>query len=272
MRILIVVPTFNERENLPTLVRSLLQHPDYRVLVVDDGSPDGTGALADALSSKGRVRCLHRTGPRGLGLSYVDGFTEAVAGDADLVCQMDADLSHDPNDLPSLIAAADESDLVVGSRYFAPRATPGWPVSRRLLSRFGNWYTRAVAQLTQYDCTSGFRCWRREALARIDLERVASRGYSFQVEMLTAAARAGFRITEVPISFRQRAHGASKLSVAVIAESAVLPWRLRRSGLGTRDSGLEEPVFATEPQGVSPELTDHRSPITDHRSPTTDRV
>jgi dolichol-phosphate mannosyltransferase len=265
MRILIVVPTFNERENLPTLVRLLLRHPDYRVLVVDDGSPDGTGTVADALSweSKGRVRCLHRTGPRGLGLAYVDGFAEAAAGDADLICQMDADLSHDTNDLPGLIAAADDHDLVVGSRYSDPRATPGWPVSRRMLSRLGNWYTRAVAQLTQHDCTSGFRCWRREALARIDLERVRSRGYSFQVEMLTAAARAGFRIAEVPISFRQRAHGVSKLSVEVIAESAVLPWRLRRSGPGTRDSGLEEPALATEARGASPEPRAHRPPTTD---------
>jgi dolichol-phosphate mannosyltransferase len=229
MRILIVVPTFNERENLPTLVRGLLQHPDYRVLVVDDGSPDGTGAVANDLSrdSNGRVSCLHRNGPRGLGLSYVEGFTEAVASDADFVCQMDADLSHDTTDLPRMIAAASRCDLVVGSRYLHAGATPGWPVRRRVLSRFANWYTRAFAKLPQHDCTSGFRCWRREALARIDLRRVLSRGYAFQVEMLMAAVQAGFRIAEVPISFRERAQGTSKMSAGVIAESALLPWRLR---------------------------------------------
>jgi dolichol-phosphate mannosyltransferase len=236
MRILIVVPTFNERENLPTLVRGLLQHPDYRVLVVDDGSPDGTGAVANDLSreSKGRVSCLHRNGPRGLGLSYVEGFTEAVASDADFVCQMDADLSHDMLDLPRMITAASRCDLVVGSRYLPAGVTPGWPVRRRLLSRFANWYMRAFANLPQHDCTSGFRCWRREALARLDLGRVLSRGYAFQVEMLMAAVDAGFRIAEVPISFRDRTRGTSKMSAGVIAESALLPWRLksRADGIG----------------------------------------
>jgi dolichol-phosphate mannosyltransferase len=234
MRILIVVPTFNERENLPTLVRSLLEHPDYRVLVVDDRSPDGTGAVANALSleSGGRVQCLHRSGPRGLGLSYVDGFTQAVASDADFICQMDADLSHATADLPTMIAAARDCDLVLGSRYVPAGETPGWPRSRRLLSRCANWYARTIMTLTQRDCTSGFRCWRREALARLELQRVFSRGYAFQVEMLKAAVDAGFSISEVPISFRKRMHGASKMSAGVIAESALLPWRLRARAYG----------------------------------------
>jgi dolichol-phosphate mannosyltransferase len=229
MRTLIVVPTFNERDNLPSLVGMILRHPDYRVLVVDDRSPDGTGDIADRLAreSNGRVRCLHRSGPRGLGLAYVDGFSEAMATDAELVCQMDADLSHDPDELPALVAAAGSSDVVVGSRYQQPRPTPGWSMSRRALSRLGNWYTRAVLRLAPYDCTSGFRCWRRDALARLDLARMRSRGYAIQVEMLVAAAHADLRVTEVPISFRQRAHGASKLSARIIGESAVLPWILR---------------------------------------------
>ena len=223
-----MVPTFNERENLPTLVRSLLEYPDYRVLVVDDGSPDGTGALANALSreSGGRVRCLHRSGPRGLGLSYVDGFTEAIASDADFICQMDADLSHDTTDLRTMIAAAKDCDLVVGSRYVNAGETPGWPLRRRLLSQSANWYARTMMGLAQRDCTSGFRCWRRDALARLDLQRVLSRGYAFQVEMLKAAVDAGFSVAEVPISFRKRVHGASKMSAGIIAESALLPWRL----------------------------------------------
>jgi dolichol-phosphate mannosyltransferase len=238
MRILIVVPTFNERDNLPMLVRSLLKHPDYRVLVVDDGSPDGTGAVANALSLEygGRVCCLHRSGPRGLGLSYVEGFTQAVASDADFICQMDADLSHATADLPTMIAAAKDCDLVLGSRYVPAGETPGWPSSRRLLSRCANWYARTIMTLTQRDCTSGFRCWRREALARLDLQCVLSRGYAFQVEMLKAAVDAGFSISEVPISFRKRVYGTSKMSAGVIAESALLPWRLRARAYGVSAS------------------------------------
>ncbi|HVZ23006.1 MAG TPA: polyprenol monophosphomannose synthase [Vicinamibacterales bacterium] len=230
MQVLIVVPTYNERENLPTLVRALLQEPDYRVLVVDDDSPDGTGAIAEALVGEfgARVRCLHRRGPRGLGRAYVDGFSEAVATDADLVCQMDADLSHDVGDLREMLAAAaDGTDLVIGSRYVRRRDTPGWPMRRRLLSQCANAYARAWSGLTERDCTSGFRCWRREALAEIDLTGIVSRGYAFQIEMLVAAARRRFRVVEVPIVFRERATGASKMSAAIIAESALMPWRMR---------------------------------------------
>ncbi len=239
MRALIVIPTFNERENLPPVVGLLLQHQDYRVLIVDDDSPDGTGAVADRLAAAhpGRVTCLHRSGQRGLGLAYVAGFTEALRSDCNVVCQMDADLSHDPRELETLINAAEHQDLVIGSRYIAALPTPHWPRRRRLLSRFANSYARWAVGLIQRDCTSGFRCWRREALARIDLQAITSRGYAFQVEMLIEAVRAGMRILEVPTSFRDRTRGVSKLSASVITASALMPWRpnLRRAAPSTGD-------------------------------------
>lgn len=228
MRILIVVPTFNERENLPTLVRSLLEYPDYRVLVVDDRSPDGTGAVANALSleSGGRVRCLHRSGPRGLGLSYVDGFAQAVSSDVDFVCQMDADLSHDPAQLPRLLEAADRGDVVIGSRYIPGGRIVNWPLRRKLLSRFANLYVRTVTRLSARDCTSGYRCWHRDALASMPLDQFISDGYSFLVEMLYVATRRGRRVAEVPITFVERRLGTSKLSGGVVLESAITPWKL----------------------------------------------
>jgi dolichol-phosphate mannosyltransferase len=228
MRALIVIPTFNERQNLETLLPMLLSQ-DYRVLVVDDASPDGSGATVDALTadSNGRLRCIHRTGPRGLGLAYVAGFTEAVRSDSEIICQMDADFSHHPEEIGQLTDAIRHNDLVIGSRYLGTLKTPRWPLHRRLLSRFANTYARRFARLTQADCTSGFRCWRRDALARIDFSRIVSRGYAFQVEMLVAAVRKGLRIIEVPTSFRDRAWGSSKMSPTVIAESALIPWRIR---------------------------------------------
>jgi dolichol-phosphate mannosyltransferase len=225
-RALVIVPTFNEHENLPLLVKGLLAHAGVSVLVVDDNSPDGTGAVADDLArtSGGRVQVLHRTGRRGLGRSYIDGI--AVRQPFDVIGQMDADLSHDPDHLPDLIAATERADVVIGSRYIAGGAIVNWPKRRRLLSRFANIYIRTVTRLSPRDCTSGYRCWRREALASLDLTRFTSDGYSFLVEMLFAASRAGCRIAEVPITFVERRLGESKLSSAVLFESAVTPWRL----------------------------------------------
>ncbi|HEY7287948.1 MAG TPA: polyprenol monophosphomannose synthase [Vicinamibacterales bacterium] len=225
---LVIVPTFNERENLPLLVKGLLAHPCVSVLVVDDNSPDGTGAIADDLArtSGGRVKVLHRLEKPGLGRSYVDGIRIAVAEPFDVVCQMDADLSHDPHHLPDLIAGTEHADVVIGSRYVAGGAIVNWPKRRRLLSRFANIYIRTVTRLSPRDCTSGYRCWRREALGALDLTRFTSDGYSFLVEMLFAASRAGCRIAEVPITFVERRLGESKLSSAVLFESAVTPWRL----------------------------------------------
>ena len=225
---LVIVPTFNEHENLPLLVKGLLAHAGVSVLVVDDNSPDGTGAVADDLArtSGGRVQVLHRTDRRGLGRSYIDGIAIAVRQPFDVIGQMDADLSHDPDHLPDLIAATERAEVVIGSRYIAGGAIVNWPKRRRLLSRFANIYIRTVTRLSPRDCTSGYRCWRREALASLDLTRFTSDGYSFLVEMLFAASRAGCRIAEVPITFVERRLGESKLSSAVLFESAVTPWRL----------------------------------------------
>jgi dolichol-phosphate mannosyltransferase len=225
---LVVVPTYNERENLPLLVAGLMQHANVRLLVVDDNSPDGTGAIADALvdTHRGRVNVMHRTGTRGLGRSYVDGLKWAIQQQVDVICQMDADLSHDPAQLPRLIAAVDRGDVVIGSRYVPGGEIVNWPLRRKLLSRFANLYVRTVTRLSARDCTSGYRCWRREALASMPLDRFISDGYSFLVEMLYVATRSGRRVAEVPITFVERRLGESKLSGAVVIESAIAPWRL----------------------------------------------
>jgi dolichol-phosphate mannosyltransferase len=240
---LVIVPTYNERANLPTLVAGLMRHAGVRVLIVDDQSPDGTGALADGLARDhaGRIDVMHRAGPRGLGRSYVDGIKRALAEPVDVLCQMDADLSHDPQQLPQLIAAASTADVVVGSRYVPGGAIVNWPRRRRLLSRFANLYIRAVTRLAPRDCTSGYRCWRRAAIAALPLERFVSDGYSFLVEMLFVAARRGCRIAEVPITFVERREGESKLSRAVLIESAITPWRL----IASPDAARKIPGDAT---------------------------
>ena len=233
MNVLVVVPTYNERDNLPLLVRGVLARPGYRMLIVDDGSPDGTGAVADALSAEypGRLDVMHRTGPRGLGRSYIDGLRHALTqADVDLVCQMDADLSHNPEYLPALTHATATADVVVGSRYMNGVSVVNWPLHRIFLSTFANRYIRAVTGLSASDCTSGFRCWRRDALARLPLDRMVSDGYAFLVEMLFDAMGAGCRIAEVPIIFVERRQGQSKLSSGVMFESMVMPWRLKLRG------------------------------------------
>jgi dolichol-phosphate mannosyltransferase len=233
MNALTVVPTYNERENLPVLARGVLAHEGFRLLVVDDGSPDGTGDIADGLVSQypGRVEVMHRTGKRGLGRSYVDGLRHALATtDAELICQMDADLSHNPEYLPALAAAAGHADVVIGSRYLYGVSVVNWPLHRIFLSTFANRYVRMVTGLSATDCTSGFRCWRREALQRLPLDTMVSDGYSFLVEMLFDAARNGCRIAEVPIIFVERREGQSKMSSQVILESMFMPWRLKLRG------------------------------------------
>jgi dolichol-phosphate mannosyltransferase len=224
----VILPTYNERDNLPQIVSAILAHEGFRVLVVDDKSPDGTGAVADALAADhpGRVEVIHRTGKKGLGRSYVDGIRRALETDATLICQMDADFSHDPKYLPDLVSATAAADLVIGSRYVHGISVVNWPLRRIILSTFANKYVRAVTRLEPRDCTSGFRCWRRDALARFDLDRLFSDGYSFLVEMLYLARRFGLRITEVPIIYVERRAGQSKMSKTVMLESAFTPWRL----------------------------------------------
>jgi len=228
MNVLIIVPTYNERENLPLLVRQILDPFPYDVLVVDDQSPDGTGGVADELARAypGRLHVMHRTGPRGLGLSYLDGFRWALGHGSRLVCQMDADLSHDPKYLPDLVKAAESHDLVLGSRYLNGISVVNWPLRRIILSSFANAYVRTITGLTARDSTSGYRCWRREALARLDLERFLSHRYAFMVETVFEVAREGGRVGEVPIIFVERRQGASKMSGRVLLESMVMPWRL----------------------------------------------
>jgi dolichol-phosphate mannosyltransferase len=236
MNILVVVPTYNERDNLPLLAAGVLKYEGFRMLVVDDGSPDGTGEIADQLARDhpGRVEVMHRTGPRGLGRSYVDGLLHALTeGKADFICQMDADLSHNPEYLPELVSAAATHDLVIGSRYLHGVSVVNWPLRRIVLSAFGNRYIRFITNLSTSDCTSGFRCWRREALARLPIAGMVSDGYAFLVEMLYNAKKLGLRIGEVPIIFVERRQGQSKLSSGVLFESLIMPWRLVFRGSGS---------------------------------------
>jgi dolichol-phosphate mannosyltransferase len=237
--VLVVVPTYNERENLPVLVRAIMAYPRFRVLVADDQSPDGTGEIAEALGREfeGRVEVLHRTGRKGLGRSYIEALGLARNRTEHYICQMDADLSHDPRYLPEMIAAAADGDLdlVIGSRYMQGVSVVNWPLHRLILSTFANRYIRAVTRLPVADCTSGFRCWRREALKRIPLDRIESDGYAFLVEMLFEAHRRGARISEVPIIFVERRLGTSKMSGGVILESAYMPWRAVWRGKWRRD-------------------------------------
>jgi dolichol-phosphate mannosyltransferase len=229
MKTLVLIPTYNERDNLPILVADVLAVPGTEVMVLDDQSPDGTGAVADALAVQypGRVRVLHRTGQRGLGVSYLEGFRHAIASDADLVCQMDADLSHDPKYLPAMIqVAVDGADLVIGSRYLNGISVVNWPLRRIILSSFANFYIRTVTGLALRDITTGYRCWRRTALAKLPLEKIVSEGYAFLLDVTFMAAGAGLRIVESPIIFIERRQGASKLSSGVLLESLFTPWKL----------------------------------------------
>jgi dolichol-phosphate mannosyltransferase len=228
MRPIVVVPTYNERTNLRSLTEQLFARPGLLVLIVDDGSPDGTGEEADriAAGSGGRLSVIHRQGRRGLGRSYIDGFRAALEAGATHVLQMDADLSHDPADIPRLLEASARADLVLGSRYVPGGQLRNWPLHRRLLSAFANRYVRLITRMEVHDCTSGFRCWRRELLTRIPLSRIVSDGYAFQVELTWEAYRAGGTVTEVPIVFVERREGASKMSGRAIVESALLPWRV----------------------------------------------
>ncbi len=241
MKTLVLVPTYNEKDNLPILVADLMAIPGVSVMVLDDQSPDGTGKVADELgvTFPGRVQALHRTGVRGLGVSYLEGFHRAIDTDADFVCQMDADLSHDPKYLPAMIdAAAKGADLVIGSRYLNGISVVNWPLRRIILSQFANFYIRTVTGLRLRDITTGYRCWRRESLARLPLDRIVSDGYAFLLDVTFMAADAGLQIVESPIIFVERRIGASKLSSGVLIESLFTPWKLilRHGRIGSQRS------------------------------------
>lgn len=227
---IIVVPTYNESETLPTLVsRVLAQGDDLQLIIVDDASPDGTGALADDLAQQhpGRIEVLHRTAKDGIGPAYIAGFRRALSRTPIAIVQMDADLSHDPADIPRLLAALADADLALGSRYTAGGGTAGWSAWRRLMSEAGCRYARAVIGIPIADLTGGFKAWRPETLARLDLDHIAADGYGFQIETTVRAHRAGARVVEVPITFHERLAGQSKISRRIVAEAAVLVWRLR---------------------------------------------
>ena len=227
----IVIPTFNEAGNIERAVAAaqgalaLVNDADPHVLIVDDASPDGTGQIADRLAAAGpTVEVLHRTTRDGLGPAYLAGFARALEGGAELICEMDADLSHDPADIPRLVAAIDAgADLALGSRYVDGGAVVEWGLARRMISRSACLYARAVLGLPIRDLTGGYKCFRRSVLESIDLASVRSHGYVFQIELTLRAVRRGFRVVEVPITFRDREHGKSKMSARIAVEAA---WRV----------------------------------------------
>jgi dolichol-phosphate mannosyltransferase len=221
----VVLPTYNEAENLEPLVRAALSELErtgraHRVLVVDDASPDGTGRIADRLAAELEpLEVLHRPRKEGLGRAYLDAFAVAVERDAGLVLEMDADFSHDPADLPRLIAASEAADLVLGSRYVPGGGISDWGPVRRTLSRGGSWYARGVLGIPVRDLTGGFKCFRREVLEGLALDDVQADGYAFQIELTYRAVKAGFTVAEVPILFRERRHGSSKMTARIAAEA-----------------------------------------------------
>lgn len=233
-RFLVIVPTYNERENIPRKIPLILaQDPRIDVLVVDDASPDGTGALADAMAEEEpRIHVLHREEKEGLGHAYLAGFAWALERDYELIFEMDADISHPPDALPRLIAAAEDHDVVVGSRYVDGRVTvSNWPMSRLLISYFGSFYARTITRMPVRDATGGFNCWHRKVLESVGLERVRSEGYAFQIELKYRAWRKGFSITEVPILFTERDEGDSKMSKKIVREAIWRVWWLKIADL-----------------------------------------
>jgi dolichol-phosphate mannosyltransferase len=230
-RALVVIPTFCERENVERIVPAILEHDGVDVLIVDDGSPDGTADSVRALqaANAGRVHLIERAGKQGLGTAYLTGFRWALARDYTHIIEMDADFSHHPASLPRLLQASRYADLVLGSRYIPGGRTVGWPIHRKLMSLGGSIYARLLLNLPVRDLTGGFKCFRRYVLESIDLDSVNSTGYAFQIELTYRAANSGFRIAEVPITFAERVHGRSKMDRSIVLEAIVCVARLRLS-------------------------------------------
>jgi dolichol-phosphate mannosyltransferase len=248
----LVLPTFNEAENIEPIIRAALPQlastgVPHRILVVDDNSPDGTGAIADRLAAEiDEVEVLHRDRKEGIGPAYLAGFDRGLAGGADLLLEMDSDFSHDPADLPRLIAAAEHADLVLGSRYVPGGGVTDWGLARRLISRGGSLYAKVLLGVPVNDLTGGFKCFRRDVLERLDLSSVGTDGYGFQIEMTYRTIRAGFRVEEVPILFRDRRVGASKMSARIAIEAF---WKVPalRFKVGKPDAILSEVTTSKEP-------------------------
>jgi dolichol-phosphate mannosyltransferase len=226
-RACVVLPTYNERENVPQIVPAILAaSPALDVLVVDDNSPDGTGALADEIARRDpRVRVLHRPRKEGLGRAYLAGFDEALHAGYGRILEMDADFSHDPGRLPALLGT--DADVVLGSRYVPGGGTVNWGLGRRLLSRAGSFYARTILAIAIRDVTGGFKCFRRQVLESLDLGSVRSSGYAFQIELTYRAIRRGFKVVEVPITFVDRRVGRSKMSRRIVAEALWMVWKIR---------------------------------------------
>ncbi|HEX9109174.1 MAG TPA: polyprenol monophosphomannose synthase [Longimicrobiales bacterium] len=227
---LVITPTYNERDNIPKLVPLVLaQDPRIEILFIDDNSPDGTGALADEIAAaEPRVHVLHRASKLGLGTAYLAGFKWGIERGYDSLLEMDADFSHDPSHLPQFLEAIQQYDVVIGSRYLDARVTVvNWPIKRLLLSYFANWYARQVTGLPVWDATAGFKCYRRQVLEALPLDRVESTGYAFQIEMKFRAWRRGFLLGEIPIVFVDRTLGESKMSRRIFREAVLKVWKLR---------------------------------------------
>jgi len=238
MKYVVIIPTYNERENLAAIVPQILsQNDEFHILVVDDNSPDGTGQIADELAAQSpRVHVLHRAGKQGLGKAYLAGFRWALDNGADFIFEMDADFSHDPKALPGFVRAIQDCDLVLGSRYVAGGGVENWPLTRQIMSQGGSLYARTILGIGVRDLTGGFKCFRRRVLETIDLNSIETSGYAFQIEMTYRALLCGFRVREIPIWFVDRVQGTSKMSRRVFLEAVFAVWKLR-FGLARRRAG-----------------------------------
>jgi dolichol-phosphate mannosyltransferase len=257
MKTLIIIPTYNELENLPSLLKEIFSYaPATDILIVDDHSPDGTGELAERMRAEdARVHVLHRSGKLGLGTAYIAGFKYALAHGYDAAFEMDADFSHDPRYLPDFLQKIEEADLVIGSRYIPGGSTPNWSLLRRFISGGGNIFARMVLGLKVRDCTAGYRCYRRTVLENVAFETIRSQGYGFQVEMAYRVERQGFKIVEIPIVFMDRRVGKSKMSHAIFVEGFINVIRARFSQVPPVTHNEQLPTDAPAESGASADQT-----------------